>query len=93
MYFNLFIIIFCFSLATSPGSAEDEDFVGKKVDVKFEPGETGPKQVEIDIVDDDKVEKTESFEVSMTSSVPAVKLGDPAIVNILDNDGTVWFVI
>ena len=77
-----------FRLATSPGTASDEDFVSRTVDVTFEPGETGPKEVEFEIVDDLLVENTESFQVSIvSSSVPAVKSGGPATVNIRDNDG------
>jgi hypothetical protein len=44
----------------------------------------------IPIIDDLLVEPTERFKVNMvSSSVPAVKLGEPAAVNILlkDNDG------
>ena len=75
-------------MATNPSSASAQDFVEKKVDVTFEAGETGPKFVEFDIVDDKIVENTESFEVSLvSSSLSAVKLGEPATVNILDNDG------
>lgn len=77
-----------FRLAASPGTASGEDFVSKTVDVTFEPGETGPKQVEFEIVDDELVENTESFKVSVvSSSVPAITSGEPATVNIRDNDG------
>ena len=77
-----------FRLATSPATASGEDFVSKTVDVTFEPGETGPKQVEFEIVDDKLVENTESFIVSVvSSSVPAITSGEPATVNIRDNDG------
>ena len=54
----------------------------------FQPGETGPKEVEIDLFDDSLVEATESFNVRLVSTTnPAIQLGDPSSVNILDNDG------
>lgn len=58
----------------------------------FAPGETGPKQVEIEIIDDPDVESTEGFKVRLESLVPAVKSGDDAVVNILDNDGNYAFI-
>ena len=74
--------------AANGGSASDADFKGKTVDVKFKAGETGPKTVEFEFVDDSIVESTESFTISMvSSSLSAVKLGEPSTVNILDNDG------
>ena len=74
-------------MATSPGTASGEDFKEKTVDVVFEAGETGPKVVEFEIVDDSLVENTESFTVTLDSTASAVKLGEPSTVNILDNDG------
>jgi hypothetical protein len=63
------------------------------MDITFEPGET-EKWVEIDITDDNLLEPTESFGVSLvSSSVDAVKLGNPSSVNILDNDGKYILVI
>jgi hypothetical protein len=53
--------------------------------VTFQPGETR-KQIEIEVVDDLKVEPTESFVLSLASSSPAI-LGEPSSVNIIDNDG------
>ena len=86
--FKTIFSLFCFRLATSPSTAGDGDFAPGIVDVVFAAGEKGPKQVEIDIVDDPLVENTESFQVSMVSSSnPAVKTGKAATVNILDNDG------
>ena len=76
-------------MATNTGTASDKDFKEKTVDVVFEAGETGPKVVEFEIIDDPIVENTESFTVSLvSSSVSAVKVGEPSTVNILDNDGT-----
>ena len=75
-------------MATNAGTASDVDFVGKTVDVTFEAGETGPKRVQFEIVDDSMVESTEAFTVSLvSSSLSAVKVGEPSTVNILDNDG------
>ena len=51
----------------------------------FQPGETR-KQIEIEVVDDLKVEPTESFVLSLASSSSAI-LGEPSSVNIIDNDG------
>ena len=52
----------------------------------FQPGESGPKVVEFDLIDDDDVEPTESFTVSLSSSSRAT-LGGPSTVNIQDDDG------
>ncbi|CAB4044736.1 aggregation factor core MAFp3, isoform C, partial, partial [Paramuricea clavata] len=77
-------------LSTSPTTASEEDFKSREVDVTFQAGETGPKVVEIDLVDDLLVEAMESFNVSLVStSNPAVSLENPATVNILDNDEAV----
>ena len=59
----------------------------KTGEVVFSPGETGPKLIPIDIIDDKVVEPTEQFQVSLSSTSPAVTVGDPASVNITDNDG------
>lgn len=81
-------IVCTFSLTTNSGSATDDDFVAKSVDVTFQPKETGPKYIDIDLIDDLLVEQTESFNVSLSlSSDKPIQLGDPATVNILDNDG------
>ena len=77
-----------FSVTTSPSTATSDDFNEKVQDVTFNPGETGPIPIDIQVVDDDLVEPTEQFNVSLvSSSIPAVKLGQPAVVNISDNDG------
>ena len=54
--------------------------------VTFQPGESGPKFVDIDLVDDRNVEPTETFTVSLSSKSRAV-LGKPSDVNIQDDDG------
>ena len=54
--------------------------------VTFEPGETGPKSIAINIIDDDVVESKEEFTVTMSSSSPRVTVGEPATVIIKDND-------
>ena len=69
-------------------ASESIDYVPKKVNVTFQPGETETKTVKIDVIDDDLVEATEEFQVAVVStSVPAVTWGEPISVNILDNDG------
>ncbi len=79
-------------MAATPLTATGQDFVPKEFDVTFAPGETGPKSVEIDVLDDDLLENTEAFRLSLiSSSVPAVKLGKPSSVNIVDNDGKIFF--
>lgn len=81
----------CFSVSATPLTADAQDFVPKEFDVTFAPGETGPKSIEIDVLDDDSLENTEAFQVSfISSSVPAVKLGQPSSVNIVDNDGIIY---
>lgn len=82
------LILCTSSLTTLSGSASDKDFVAKSANVTFQPGETGPKYVDIDLVDDLLVEQTESFGVSLSfTSDKSIQLGDPATINILDNDG------
>ena len=79
---------FKFRLASKPGTATAEDIRTQTVDVTFQPGETGPKRVVFDIVDDPLVEAQENFYVSFASSTsPAVTFGEQAVVNIRDNDG------
>lgn len=51
----------------------------------FQPGET-QKTIAIDLVDDRRVEATESFILSLVSDSPAI-LGKPSSVNIIDDDG------
>lgn len=69
-------------------ASEIIDYVPQRVNVTFQPGETGTKTVKIDVIDDDLVEATEEFQVAVvSSSVPAVTWGEPVSVNILDNDG------
>lgn len=85
------IFFFYFSsLETIPSTAsENEDYIPKKVNVTFEPGEKGPKTVTFDIEDDSLVEDTEQFKVAViSSSVESVTWGDPISINIQDNDGT-----
>ena len=75
-------------LTASASTAGAEDFVSKEVELTFKPGELEPKVVDFTIIDDLLVERTESFNVTLiSSSVSAVRLGEPAAVNILDNDG------
>lgn len=78
----------CFRVSATPLTAGGQDFVPKEIDVTFAPGETGPKSIEIGVTDDETLENREAFQMSLiSSSVPAVKLGQPSSVNIVDNDG------
>ena len=79
-------LIYRFSVATIPSTAGENDFFEVNESITFQTGEIGPKLFPIELVDDLEVEPTETFIVSLTSSAP-VKLGQPATVNILDNDG------
>ena len=87
-------LICCPRLATeeleAEGALSGKDYVAKKTNVTFASGERGPKFVEIEIIDDEIVEPYEYFQVRfMSSSVPAVKLGETAGITIEDNDGNV----
>ena len=73
-------------VTASPNTAGNDDFSPKTVDVTFQPGETGPKAVPINIIDDDTVEPKEEFTLTMSSSSPGVTVGEPATVVIEDND-------
>ena len=73
-------------MTTSTSTAGTADFIGTSSSVTFLPGQTGPKVIEINLVNDLIAEATEFFTVSLSSS-PTVNLGQAATVNILDNDG------
>ena len=75
------------SVSTSPSTAGEKDFVPKTQDVTFGPGDSGPKSVKIDVIDDGNVEPTENFTVQLRTNSTGVKLGEPSKVNILANDG------
>jgi hypothetical protein len=70
-----------------PVTAGSGDYSGEPIEITFQPGETGPKSINIDLVDDQVLEDTEKFTVFLTSSTPGVKVGKPATVRILDNEG------
>ena len=72
--------------SSNSDTASEEDFDSAVKDVTFQPGETGPKFVEIGLVDDGDDEPTEKFTVSLSSNSNAV-LGGPSSVNIQDDDG------
>ncbi len=74
------------SVTTSPKTAGDDDFQARTMDVTFQPGETGPKSIPINTVDDDVIEPREEFTVTLSSSSPGVTVGEPATVFIKDND-------
>ena len=81
------LVTFNFRLRRSPVTAGSSDFDGEPQSITFQPGETGPKSIDIDLVDDQLLEDTESFTVFLTSPNPTVKTGKPATVRILDNEG------
>ena len=92
---NVLLIIeayFYNSVTTSPKTAGGDDFEPTTMDVTFQPGETGPKSIPINTVDDDVVEPSEEFTVTLSSSSPGVTVGGPASVFIKDNDkpGRLW---
>lgn len=71
----------------SPKTAGVGDYVGEPKEIIFQPGETGPKLVDIDLVDDNILEDEEYFTAYLTSPASGVKVGAPASVRILDNEG------
>ena len=80
------LLYFYFSINTRRGTAGGQDFDGAVKDVTFQPGEFGPKSVDISLVDDRIVEPTETFTVFLSSNSGAV-LGEPSAVKIEDDDG------
>ena len=54
--------------------------------VAFQPGETGPKLVNISLVDDTIDEPTEKFSAALASSA-RVMLGPSSLIIIEDDDG------
>jgi hypothetical protein len=76
-----------FSLNTLPGTAGEADFTGISRSITFQPGQSGPISVEIDIEDDTLIEPTEAFQVALKDPSYPIQIGQPATVNILDNDG------
>ena len=80
--------------ATGLTATENSDFVFNDQTVQFQPGDTQQtRQVLID--NDNAVESTEFFSVTLTSTDGNVETQDPTstVVSIIDNDGTVNFVI
>lgn len=73
-------------MATQPSTAGKNDFIAVNKSIIFQPGETGPKSIEIELIEDLLDEPTEEFTISLTSS-SVVTLGPAASVNIIDNDG------
>lgn len=81
-------MLLIFSFATTTGTAGEADFVSKMTEITFPPGETTSQVIEVNITDDELLEPSETFGLSLlSSSVDAVKLGKPSVVEILDNDG------
>ena len=75
-----------FRITPKPDSAGEDDYNNAVKVVTFQPGETGPKFVDIDLVDDSVDEPTEKFTVILSSDSRVI-LGRPSTVNIEDDDG------
>ena len=75
-----------FRITPKPGSADEDDYDSAVKEVTFQPGETGPKVVDIALLDDSVDEPTKNFTVSLSSDSPAI-LGRPSTVYIEDDDG------
>ena len=82
-----------FRLRTSPQTAGSGDYSDKPLEITFQPGETGPKSIDIDLVDDKILEDTEQFTVYLVPSTPGVTAGKPAAVRIIDNEGNSYLLI
>ena len=80
-------------MTSHPLTAGNDDFTAKTQSITFQPGETGPKLIEVDLVDDALVEPTEAFTVFLGTSATQVTLGEAVTINIIDNDGKVFFPI
>lgn len=79
-------LYFFFRVQPERDSAGLTDFDKEPVQVKFQPGEKGPKSVFFDIANDSEDEEDERFKVALSSDDP-VGLDEPAFVNIIDDDG------
>lgn len=77
---------FLFRVSPRLGTAGEEDFDVTVKYVTFQTGETGPKFVDIGLVDDTDDEPTEKFTLFLSSNSRVI-LGGPSAVNIIDNDG------
>lgn len=86
-FLNIYHPLF-FSVTPNSGTATTDDFDGTVQEVTFQPGETGPKFVEIELVDDNDDEPTENFTVSLSSNFPVNLQRKPSTVKIQDDDGT-----
>ena len=75
-----------FRIFSSFGTASTDDFVGIDKEITFQPGEIGPKVVQINLVNDRHDEPTEKFTVSLASNSRVI-LGNSSKVKILDDDG------
>ena len=85
--FAIHIISFSFCrIIPKSQSAGENDFENVPQEVTFQPGETGPKFVDIVLINDGNVEPIEEFTVSLASN-SSVILGNSSSVNIHDDDG------
>ena len=80
--------------ATGLTATENADFVFNDERVQFQPGDTQETR-QVSINNDNAVESTEFFRVTLTSTDGKVETQDPTstVVSIIDDDGMVYFVI
>ena len=76
-------------MSTISGTAlPGADYTTHNAQLTFSPGSAGPKLVQIPLVDNDRVEDDEHFNVSLTTTDPDVNiLNSPATIRIIDDDG------
>ena len=77
-------------MTTTQGTATaGTDYETQIVDLLFSPGDS-LENLDIGIINDQVIEGTETFQVSITSSDPEVRIVDPQsiTVTIIDTDGT-----
>lgn len=75
--------------ARSGSAREEEDFAPARGRLLWEAGDSTPKKIRLQILDDDSVEKIESFTLSLSAPSGGATLGDfaNAVVVVGDNDG------
>ena len=75
-------------------ATENADYIFNDQTVQFQPGDTQETR-QVVINNDNAVEPTEFFRVTLTSTDGNVETQDPTstVISIIDNDGTVYFVI
>ncbi|XP_014662998.1 PREDICTED: G-protein coupled receptor 98-like isoform X2 [Priapulus caudatus] len=90
------VSVFYYSQSVPPeGAKADDDFIVAAQELRFAAGE-GAKDIQVQIIDDDIAEPSETFEIILASASNGLQLGEPhkATLTILPNDnaaGTVNF--